>query len=133
RLFLGRAFQLVLIGLYICGMGMDVFAQTDVDKQRMKETIQVMLPEGDMAADIVGGGTVQFSIGSDGQTFWFYTYNDPPEMAQVLDRISVHLEDQIVTVDSVTLTFTGEVNVTDDKNDFGSTWKGYRWSFQSPA
>ncbi len=99
---------------------------------RIKQAIEAMLPEGEIIADVVEDvhstvgaemkvtGKLSFSIASDGKRIWFYTYGASRPAHFILDDISINLESNRVSIDSIDLTYLGEANVVDREDGFKS-------------
>lgn len=92
---------------------------------RIKQAIEAMLPEGEIIADVMEDvystagaemkvtGKLNFSIASDGKRVWFYTYGASRPAHFILDDISINLESNTVSIDSIDLTYLDEANVVD--------------------
>lgn len=135
-----RTQLIALLCLLLQGMCTSAFAQLNREPiDRIRRDIKTMLPEGEVVAHImdsvksdtdkemVPSGRLSFSIASDGKEIWFYTYNNSPLPARILDKVSIDLERNIIIMDGKVLDYAGE-----RKNGTENPWRGHHWSFKEP-
>ncbi|WP_353125242.1 hypothetical protein [Parapedobacter pyrenivorans] len=102
---------------------------------RIKQAIEAMLPEGEIIADVMEDvystagaemkvtGKLNFSIASDGKRVWFYTYGASRPAHFILDDISINLESNTVSIDSIDLTYR-EDGLKNDRQVHSLRWLG---------
>jgi len=116
-------------------IGFNAMAQSNSSSAgQLKHAIEAMLPEGEVTADIMeDGGKLSFSIASNGEQIWFYTYAAPQPAYSILDKVSIDLTKNTVTIDSVELAYTGEVGHADYEGGLKNNWQGHRWHAEQPV